>query len=107
MNHDSSHVLLSVVIVAETPSELHTAADAWQGLPAGTERIVVEWGPDEAARTAAVARNVGIRQARGQFVLATNAGVYPSPSMLKALSECPLKDDSLYRANVLEVSEHG
>lgn len=45
------------------------------------------------------AKNVGIRRAKGDFILATNPDIVLSLAMIRWLNERPLRADCIYRAN--------
>ena len=44
-----------------------------------------------------IAKNVGIRRARGKFVLTTNTDIYLGRALLEALARADLADETLYR----------
>jgi hypothetical protein len=50
-----------------------------------------------------IAKNVGIRRARGEFVLATNIDILLSDGLMRFLSERRLRDGFLYRADRSDV----
>ncbi len=74
------------VRIVEVPGELHERFDG--GLPLHQF----------------IAKNVGIRRARGDFVLATNVDVLFPDEMMQALAEGGLKDGGWYRADRHDVN---
>jgi len=52
-----------------------------------------------------VAKNVGIRHAKGAFILSTNPDILFSPSLVKFFSARKLKPDCYYRVNRYDVAE--
>jgi hypothetical protein len=52
-----------------------------------------------------IAKNVGIRRARGLFVLCTNVDLLFSDALLRRLADTPLRDDTYYRANRCDVPD--
>jgi len=51
-----------------------------------------------------IAKNVGIRRARGEFVLATNPGIVFSPELMQLFAERRLEPHSLYRVDRHDVA---
>lgn len=49
-----------------------------------------------------VAKNVGVRRAKGQYVLCTNADILFAEETIKQLSETKLESDTLYRATRID-----
>ncbi len=52
-----------------------------------------------------IAKNVGIRRARGRYVLCTNIDLLFSDPLVRALAEKDLRDDTYYRANRCDVPD--
>jgi hypothetical protein len=52
-----------------------------------------------------IAKNVGIRRARGSFILCTNIDLLFSDELVRMLAETPLKGDTFYRANRCDVPD--
>jgi len=52
-----------------------------------------------------IAKNVGIRRARGTFILCTNIDLLFSDSLFRKLVEAPLRLDTYYRANRCDVPD--
>jgi hypothetical protein len=52
-----------------------------------------------------IAKNVGIRRARGEFVLCTNVDLLFSDALLRRLIDTPLRHDTYYRANRCDVPD--
>lgn len=50
-----------------------------------------------------IAKNVGVRRARGEFILATNIDILFSDAMLTHLSKQSLRYDSMYRVDRLDI----
>uniref|UniRef100_Q02BJ7 Uncharacterized protein n=1 Tax=Solibacter usitatus (strain Ellin6076) TaxID=234267 RepID=Q02BJ7_SOLUE len=53
-----------------------------------------------------IAKNVGIRRARGQFVLATNLDIIFSAAMMQFLAERRLTPGTMYRVDRLDIANH-
>lgn len=51
-----------------------------------------------------IAKNVGIRRARGQFVLVTNLDIIFSPAMMQFLAKCRLELGTMYRMDRLDIA---
>lgn len=54
-----------------------------------------------------IAKNVGVRRARGQFVLTTNTDIYLSRGVLKSLASRSLQEGVLYRAARCDLKSYG
>jgi len=52
-----------------------------------------------------IAKNVGIRRARGAFILCTNVDLLFSDPLLRLLADKPLRRDTYYRANRCDVPD--
>jgi SAM-dependent methyltransferase len=52
-----------------------------------------------------IAKNVGIRRSRGEYVLTTNAGVYLGRGLLDAFARRALSPGTLYRARRIDLKE--
>ena len=52
-----------------------------------------------------IAKNVGIRRARGAFILCTNIDLLFSDELFRSLSDQPLRQDTYYRANRCDVPD--
>jgi hypothetical protein len=52
-----------------------------------------------------IAKNVGIRRARGSFILCANIDLLFSDELFRALTQKSLRDDTYYRANRCDVPE--
>jgi hypothetical protein len=52
-----------------------------------------------------IAKNVGIRRARGNFILCTNIDLLFSDALFRALASKSLREDTYYRANRCDVPE--
>jgi hypothetical protein len=52
-----------------------------------------------------IAKNVGIRRARGAYLLCTNIDLLLSEALMRLLSKAPLRDDTFYRANRCDVPD--
>lgn len=50
-----------------------------------------------------IGKNVGIRRARGQFILATNIDILFSDELMKFISKCQLRYSVVYRANRVDI----
>ena len=53
-----------------------------------------------------IAKNVGIRRARGQFVLVSNLDIVFSPALMRFLAERRLKSGTMYRLDRLDVASN-
>jgi hypothetical protein len=80
---------MSKVCIVEVPQEIH------ERLPRAKTMPMFEY----------IAKNVGIRRAAGQFVLATNPDIVFSEKIIRRLAAAALKEDSFYRANRYDVAE--
>ena len=52
-----------------------------------------------------IAKNAGLRRARGQFLLATNPDLFVSPALIRWLARAPLSPDRFYRVDRLDLSD--
>ena len=52
-----------------------------------------------------IAKNAGVRRARGRFLLATNPDLFFSPALIRWLARTPLSTDTFYRVDRRDVSE--
>jgi hypothetical protein len=75
------------VRIIEVPPELHQRFEHWQALPLYQM----------------IAKNVGIRRARGEFILATNIDILFSDELFKILAARELESGKMYRADRWDV----
>jgi hypothetical protein len=75
------------VRIIEVPPELHQRFEHWQALPLYQM----------------IAKNVGIRRARGEFILATNIDILFSDELFKILAARELECGKMYRADRWDV----
>lgn len=75
------------VRIFEVPIELHRRWASWQGMPLYQM----------------IAKNVGIRRARGEFVLATNVDVLLSDELMRWVGEGRLDPGKMYRVDRWDV----
>ena len=73
----------------EVPAEIH------RSLPNADKIPIFEY----------IAKNAGIRRARGQFLLATNPDLFFSPALIRWLARTPLSPGSFYRVDRRDLSE--
>ncbi len=52
-----------------------------------------------------IAKNAGLRRARGQFLLATNPDLFYSPALIRWLAHTPLSPGTFYRVDRQDLSE--
>jgi glycosyltransferase involved in cell wall biosynthesis/GT2 family glycosyltransferase len=83
---DLGHVDLRFI---EVPPELHRA------LPNADRIPIFEY----------IAKNVGLRRARGQFLLATNPDLFFSPALMRWLARTALSPERFYRIDRRDLSE--
>jgi hypothetical protein len=83
---DLGHVCLRFV---EVPAEIH------RKLPNADRIPIFEY----------TAKNVGLRRARGQFLLATNPDLFCSPALIRWLARTSLSPEKFYRVDRQDLSE--
>jgi hypothetical protein len=83
---DLGHVSLRFV---EVPPDIH------RRLPNADQLPIFEY----------IAKNAGLRRARGRFLLATNPDLFFSPALIRWLARTPLSSDSFYRIDRRDLSE--
>jgi hypothetical protein len=83
---DLGHVCLRFV---EVPAEIHRA------LPNADQLPIFEY----------IAKNAGLRRARGQFLLATNPDLFYSPALIRWLARTSLSPERFYRVDRRDLSE--
>jgi hypothetical protein len=107
---------ISIVVVArnaDAAANLRGFVEAWIPLGPASELIVVSLGslsPITGVQVIEVsvdvyesaARNAGIRQARGEFILSTAIDIAPSAELLQFLASRQLRKDRLYRVDLHE-----
>jgi hypothetical protein len=83
---DLGHVCLRFI---EVPVEIH------RRLPNADRIPIFEY----------IAKNAGLRRARGQFLLATNPDLFYSPALMRWLARTPLDPERFYRIDRRDLSE--
>jgi hypothetical protein len=83
---DLGHVCLRFI---EVPAEIHRT------LPNADRIPIFEY----------IAKNAGLRRARGQFLLATNPDLFYSPALIRWLARTSLSSERFYRVDRRDLSE--
>ena len=83
---DLGHVCLRFI---EVPAEIHRT------LPNADRLPIFEY----------IAKNAGLRRARGQFLLATNPDLFYSPALIRWLARTSLSPERFYRVDRRDLSE--
>jgi hypothetical protein len=83
---DLGHVSLRFI---EVPADIH------RRLPNADRIPIFEY----------IAKNAGLRRARGRFLLATNPDLFFSPALIRWLARTPLSTDTFYRVDRRDLSE--
>ncbi|MCZ2442407.1 MAG: hypothetical protein LC101_01305 [Flavobacteriales bacterium] len=78
-NYNNTYVRLRIITV---PASVHSQADK----------------EDPLAFHQMIAKNVGIRAAKGLFILCTNIDVFPDSNLIQLLAERELEENTFYRA---------